>query len=593
MTEPERDPLTEVAGAVADGTPVDWKMELGAVSPELRESLEHLAVLERIREAHTASPDETMPYTSPYSAPISSWGPLQILEEIGRGSWGEVYRAFDPTLRMEVALKLLVPGETGGEAAAERFLSEARRLARVRHPNVVIVHGADRHEGRYGIWTELIRGQTLEKYAEAHGTLGPREAALIGLDLCRALSAVHGANLVHRDVKASNVMRENGGRIVLMDFGSGADLPAQGDIKTSRHIHGTPLAMAPEQLHGEIAGATTDVYGLGSLLYWLVSGRYPVDATTFVEVAQKHARREYVPLRDRRADLPRDFIQVVERAIAPDARDRYASAGGMEQALAATLAGPEEGHARRLLGWLPARWRGPALAGAGLILALLLLARVPKNGKEEMRAPVGVSTQRAALTGSVALRKVGAQGEEPMPPGARIAPGDRLSMLLRGSDSMYVYVLNEDRSGNVYVLFPIPGLRPDNPLAPSVQHRLPGQLGDSLVYWNVTNAGGRESIITVASRTPLEQWENLLLAFPRASRESRATPNQVSPKLVRTLRGLGGLSVEGRNSTDSSRRSLGDAIRALEERRIQTGDIWIWTAEFENPGSGKQAVGAP
>jgi serine/threonine protein kinase len=586
MTEQGRDPLADVAGAVADGTPVDWSQAKGAAGAD-REALEHLSILEKIKGVHSEPLAETV--ASP--PPITSWGPLQVLEEIGRGGWGEVYRAFDPTLQMEVALKLLKSEEPWIGAAAERFLSEARRLARVHHPNVVIVHGADRHEGRYGIWTEFIRGQTLEKYTQTHGKLGPREAALIGLDLCRALSAVHAADLVHRDVKASNVMREDGGRIVLMDFGSGAEIPPGGDLKASRHIHGTPMAMAPEQLRGEIAGPATDVYGLGALLYWLVSGRYPIEASTFVEVVQKHARNEYVRLRDRRPDLPHDFVQVVERAIAPDPRNRYASAGAMEQALAVTLSHREQGRLARLgPTWLRSRWGGPVTAGAVVFIALVLFARVPpKNGTDapppaaDSTAGRRLSPSRRALTATAWLRRLAPHGEESVTPGSRVAPGDRLSMLLEGSDSMYVYVLNEDRRGNVYVLFPIPGVAPANPLPPSVRHHLPGRLGDSLVYWNVTSAGGRESITAVASREPLEQWETLLRGFPRAVRGRLVTPNKVSPKVVRTLRGLGGISVEAQDASETSRRTIADAIRALEERRLRTGDIWIWTAELENP----------
>ena len=110
-----------------------------------------------------------------------------------------------------------------------RIACSTRRatLARVRHPNVVTVHGADVRDGRAGLWMEFVHGRTLESWVQAHGALGPGEATTLGVDLCRALAAVHGAGLVHGDVKAQNVMREDGGRTVLMDFGAGRAQGAQ------------------------------------------------------------------------------------------------------------------------------------------------------------------------------------------------------------------------------------------------------------------------------------------------------------------------------------------------------------------------------
>src|SRR5262249_11140650 len=152
------------------------------------------------------------------------WGPLEVRHRIGSGSFGEVFVARDPRLQREVALKLR---RAGALERSKRWLDEARRLARVRHPNVVTVYGADQHDGRGGLWMELVHGRTLEERLRHEGPLGAREGALIGAELCAALAAVHGQGLVHGDVKTHNVMREgapgasrDAGRIVLMDFGS-------------------------------------------------------------------------------------------------------------------------------------------------------------------------------------------------------------------------------------------------------------------------------------------------------------------------------------------------------------------------------------
>ena len=120
-------------------------------------------------------------------------------------------------------------------------------LARVRHPNVVTVYGVDRHDGVVGLWMEFVDGLTLARVVATRGALDPREAALVGIDLCRAVAAVHKAGLVHRDIKAHNVMREGSGRIVLMDFGAG-------ELRTERSgagsAAGTPLYLAPELFDG-------------------------------------------------------------------------------------------------------------------------------------------------------------------------------------------------------------------------------------------------------------------------------------------------------------------------------------------------------
>ncbi len=150
------------------------------------------------------------------------WGSFKLRELVGRGSFGEVYRAWDPDLQREVGLKLLVPRPSQTEAPFEEVLREARALAAVRHPNILPVYGVDRHEGRVGFWTDFVHGKTLAALVREQGPFGYREAALTGQDVCKALSAVHRAGLLHRDIKAENVMREEGGRILLMDFGLSA-----------------------------------------------------------------------------------------------------------------------------------------------------------------------------------------------------------------------------------------------------------------------------------------------------------------------------------------------------------------------------------
>ncbi len=197
------------------------------------------------------------------------WGQLEIQEKLGEGGFGAVYRAWDATLEREVALKLVSTVRTPPSGLGSSKFQEARMLARIRHPNVVIVHGVNSHAGRVGLWMEFIRGRTLEDILREQGPMSAREAAAIGLDLCQAVAAVHRAGLVHRDIKAQNVMREQGGRIVLMDFGLGQEQsPGDGEEAV---VAGTPHYMAPELLEGKPAAIESDIYALGVLEYHLLS----------------------------------------------------------------------------------------------------------------------------------------------------------------------------------------------------------------------------------------------------------------------------------------------------------------------------------
>jgi eukaryotic-like serine/threonine-protein kinase len=266
------------------------------------------------------------------AAPITSrtWGPLELRRTIGRGRFGTVYVAWDPGLEREVALKIL-----RGAGQSTAVIQEARLLARVRHPNVVTVYGVDRDQNAVGLWMELVEGLTLKQVLAVQGVLGAHEAALIGIDLCRAVGAVHNAGLLHRDIKLQNVMREQGGRIVLMDFGAGEvrSEPTSG----SQRVTGTPVYVAPEIFGGAPATIASDVFSVGVALYHLVTLRYPVEGKTVEEVAAAHAKGEIIPLSDRRPNLPGSFARVVESALERDPARRYRSSGAMQQDLVSAL----------------------------------------------------------------------------------------------------------------------------------------------------------------------------------------------------------------------------------------------------------------
>lgn len=198
------------------------------------------------------------------------WDHLAALALLGSGGFGDVYRAWDPMLQREVALKLRRAGDAFAPAAGRAFIEEARRLAQVRHLNVLAVHGAAVDQGRAGIWTDLIHGETLAQQLIDSGPLPAERLVQLLAALAGALQAVHAKDIVHGDLKPSNVMCEAGtGRFVLMDFGAGARLDDSGLAL----LHaGSEHFMAPEQLAGSPLGTAADLYSLGATLCYAATG---------------------------------------------------------------------------------------------------------------------------------------------------------------------------------------------------------------------------------------------------------------------------------------------------------------------------------
>jgi eukaryotic-like serine/threonine-protein kinase len=242
------------------------------------------------------------------SSQLKTWGNFQLLQLLGKGGFGEVYRAWDPVLEREVALKLLLPRGLDPEEEFTAIVSEARVMARVHHPNIVPVYGVDRREGRVGFWSEFVRGQTLNAFIAAQGVMDERSAAQACAALCDALGAVHAAGLLHRDIKPGNTMRDENGRILLMDFGLSQNLLAGSGWS------GTPAYMAPELAAGHAATVQSDLYAMGVLLRFITTGTVTPTAA-----------------------LPPRLAAIAKRATESEPHLRYASAAQMGAALAATL----------------------------------------------------------------------------------------------------------------------------------------------------------------------------------------------------------------------------------------------------------------
>ena len=339
---PNEQLIDDLADAILDGSPIDWTAAESSSDGAAQLLVGQLRVLAAVADVHrstSASTSSPVP-ESPLEPKIADvpvlWGPLRLIEKIGRGAFGHVYRAWDTRLDREVALKLLPAGPASGDRAASAIMHEGRLLARVRHPNVVTIYGAERIEDQIGLWMEFVRGHSLEQILDQGKVISAAEAIGIGLELCRAVSAVHGAGLLHRDIKTHNVMRAEDGRIVLMDFGTGREV----DDDASSDLAGTPLYLAPEVLQGEQATVRSDIYSLGVLLYHLVTGSYPVQARTVREIRRAHERGERTAVQTARSDVPSKLARIIERAIDPDPARRYQTAEALATDLAALKARP-------------------------------------------------------------------------------------------------------------------------------------------------------------------------------------------------------------------------------------------------------------
>jgi len=314
--------ITDIIRSIAAGSSVNWDAA-GAVdtNASTQSLLDELKVIAQIAHVHGVSRSDAETLDGALrDGPLSTWGPLAIVEPVGRGSYGDVYRAWDSRLDRHVALKILRDAESAPTNAPT--VQEGRLLARVRHPNVVTVFGADRIDNRVGLWMEFVEGETLDAIVRGRGPLTPSEAVGIGIEVCRGLEAVHQAGLVHRDIKAQNVMRQADGRVVLMDFGAGH----QPDAANEKRVTGTPLYLAPEVLAGDSASASSDVYSVGVLLYYLVTASFPTPSTTFAAMPSMGQRQAMTTAPGARGDIPPRLAGVIDQATAPSPARRFASA---------------------------------------------------------------------------------------------------------------------------------------------------------------------------------------------------------------------------------------------------------------------------
>jgi serine/threonine protein kinase len=264
-------------------------------------------------------------------------GKYRVLDRVGRGGMGTVFRALDETLSREVAIKIL-NAELNDPEVARRFRAEAVTVARLNHPGIATIYELFQHDGQWLMVMEFVRGETLEHMVERLGPLSPQRAADLCMQGLAALSHAHRMGVVHRDLKPANIMITESGAVKIMDFGI-ARVAGSEHLTSAGFLMGTPAYMAPEQVTGDEIDARTDLYAFGVVFYYLVSAKLPFKGETPIAMAQSRVVGQHTPVGLVREGLPAWIEPLVDRSLSKAPADRFQSADQFREALRRGLAG--------------------------------------------------------------------------------------------------------------------------------------------------------------------------------------------------------------------------------------------------------------
>ncbi|HEU4393948.1 MAG TPA: protein kinase [Planctomycetota bacterium] len=246
----------------------------------------------------------------------------KIMEKLGEGGFGAVYKAFDQNLQRPVALKVMLQSLTSNQEFVQKFIREAITAAQLNHPNIVAIHkvGRDEKRGIHYLIMELLDGKTLENVVHDRGVLKPEEAVPFMLQASEALAAAHDKKIVHRDIKPENIMVDKRGVVKIMDFGLAKVV--QPDMKSTK-VMGTPHYMSPEQFEGKQVDGRTDIYSLGVTFYYILSRARPYEGTNTVQIIYSILTSEPRSLLDANPTAPGELWTIVQKMIAKKPEDRY------------------------------------------------------------------------------------------------------------------------------------------------------------------------------------------------------------------------------------------------------------------------------
>ncbi len=301
-------------------------------------------------------------------------GRFEVRSEIGRGSNGVVYAAFDPVLGRELAIKAipLAADNLMRRRAEASFLQEAKSAASLNHPGIVTVFDAGKTESVAYIAMERLYGSDLHDWLATRNRLAPKAIASMMARVADAVHYAHRRGLVHRDLKPSNIFLTRDMKPKVLDFGVALAQYSDTPLSSSRQLIGTPNYMSPEQALGRALDARSDVFSMGSILYELLTGQRAFDGKQVEETLTKVASQPPTPIYQLNPEVPVELIEIVHRAMAKDAADRYQSAAEMRNDLVMAAAREDSGQRPTL----PPETSAPALnrRSARLVVAALAVS---------------------------------------------------------------------------------------------------------------------------------------------------------------------------------------------------------------------------